>query len=163
MPDSKQSIILGAVVAALLSTSYLSFINCLCCAGMIIAGLLTVWHYTSNNDLTVAPGKGAVMGLTAAAIGSFVAIFLNYVLIMMGIRADAAIMEFIVGLAGDNMPPDQLDEMRKQIETPATFGKHFLNGLIGVVVGGIFGAIGGAIGASVFKKGPKPGEEGAIV
>ena len=163
MPDSKQSIILGAVVAALLSTSYLGFINCLCCAGMIIAGLLTVWHYTSNNSLTVPPGKGAVMGMTAVAIGSFIAIFLNFILIQMGIRADVAIMRAIVEIVGDNIPPDQLDQMQEQIETPATFGKHFLNGLIGVVVSAIFGAVGGAIGASVFKKGPKPGEEGTIV
>ena len=96
MPDKKQSLILGAVVAALLSTSYLSFINCLCCAGMIIAGALTVWHYTSTNDLTIPAGQGAVMGLTAAAVGAFAAIFMNFVLIKMGIRADRAITEAII-------------------------------------------------------------------
>ncbi|MEX0746709.1 MAG: hypothetical protein WD275_01835, partial [Rhodothermales bacterium] len=83
MPDKKQSIVLGAVVAALLSTSYLGFINCLCCAGMIIAGALTVWHYASTNEMTIPAGQGAVMGLIAAIIGSFVAIFLNFILIKM--------------------------------------------------------------------------------
>lgn len=153
MPSQKQSIILGVAVATILSTSYLSFINFLCCAGMIAAGMVTVWHYTSTHNLTIPAGRGAVMGLIAAGIGSFLAIFLNFALIKLGIRADLAISQFVIDTFGENMPPEALDDMREQMDKPVTFAGYFVNGLIGLVVSAIFGAIGGAIGASVFKKG----------
>lgn len=153
MPDQKQSILLGAAVAAVLSTSYLGLINCFCCAGVVIAGIVTVWHYTDTNQVTVPAGRGAMMGLSAAAIGSFVAVLLNFVLIKMGVRADLMIQQMIIDNFGDMMPPEQIDQMRDQMERPITFLSHFLSGLVGVLVSAIFGAVGGAIGASIFKKG----------
>jgi hypothetical protein len=129
---------------------------------MILAGALTVWHYTSTNELTIPAGKGALMGLTAAALGAFAAIFLNFLLIKMGIRADRAIVEAIISMFGDNLPPDQVDTMQDELDQPVRFGKHFLNGLIGVVVGAIFGAIGGVIGAAMFKRGPVASEGGTV-
>ena len=157
MPDQKQSILLGALVTALLSTSYLGFINCLCCAGVIIGALVTVWHYTSTNQLTIPAGKGAVMGLIAAIIGSIIALFLNYVLMQMGLGTSEIVMSFIIENFGENMPPEQLEELREQMRTGQTIGAYLINGVIGVVVSAIFGAIGGAIGAAIFQK----GEEGS--
>jgi hypothetical protein len=159
MPDQKQSILLGAAVAAVLSTSYLGLINCLCCAGVVIAGILTVWHYTDTNQVTVPAGRGAMMGLAAAALGAFVAIFLNFVLIKMGVRADLMIQQLIIDRFGDAIPPEQVDQMRDQMERPVTFVSHLLSGLIGVLVSAIFGAVGGAIGASIFKKGSEPADD----
>ena len=44
MPDTKQSILMGALVTGILSTSYLSLINLLCCLGVIAGALVAVWH-----------------------------------------------------------------------------------------------------------------------
>lgn len=153
MNPKQQSILLGAAIVALLSTSYLSFINCLCCLGVILGAVVSVWHYTETNALTIKPGEGAVMGLAAAIIGSIVAIFLNYILISIGIRHDAALIDGMINMFGDAMNPDQLDELRAQTQETAGFGSHLLNGLLGAAIAGIFGAIGGAIGAAMFKKG----------
>lgn len=152
--------ILGAAVVAVLSTSYLGFINCLCCAGVIAGAMAAVWHYTNTNELTIATGEGAVMGLVAGALGAVVAFFLNYALLQMGLGAEEAIREVVMNMFADQMSTEQIEEMERQMESGSSFGARAVNGLIGVVVSAIFGAIGGAIGAAVFKKGSE--EDGAI-
>jgi hypothetical protein len=156
MPDSKQSILLGALVAGLLSTSYLSYINILCCLGVIAGALAAVWHYTDTNELTIPTGKGAGLGTMAALGGTLIALVLNLVLIQVGIRHDLAIVEFMVNSFGDSMPPEQIEEMERQLEAPFEVGPYLLNGVFGLAISAAFGAIGGSIGAKLFKKG---GEE----
>jgi uncharacterized protein YybS (DUF2232 family) len=154
MPSKQQSIVLGGVLIGILSTSYLGLINMLCCAGVIIGALVAVWHYTSQNELTISGGQGAAMGVMAALLGWAIAFVLNFVLIKAGIRSDQAISQFILDKVGSNMPPEQYDQMLQQMEQEVTFGKYFLNSLIGLGLSAVFGAIGGAIGAAVFKKAP---------
>ena len=155
MPDQKQSILLGALVTGLLSTSYLGFINLLCCAGVIIGSLVAVWHYTSTHNLTIPAGKGAVMGLITAIVGALFGFILTYVLMMIGIRHDLVITEWMLDAFGESMQPEQIDQMEEQINQPVSLGTHLLtiNTVIGIIVSAIFGAVGGAIGAAIFKKG----------
>jgi hypothetical protein len=153
MPDTKQSIILGALVTGILSTSYLGLINVLCCIGVIAGALVAVWHYTDMNELTIPTGKGAGMGAVAAVGGSAIAMILNLALIQFGIRHDLAVVEFMLNRFGDSLPPEQIEAMEAQLEAPFQLGAYFLNALLGFVISAAFGAIGGAIGAKVFKKG----------
>jgi hypothetical protein len=115
--------------------------------------MTAVWHYTNENELTVPTGEGAVIGLSAAAVGVVLATILNFILIKVGIRHDLAISEFVIQQFGDSMPPESLEEMKRQMNQPITIGAYLINGLVGIVISVIFGAIGGAIGAAVFKKG----------
>ncbi|HMB91349.1 MAG TPA: hypothetical protein VKP65_10915 [Rhodothermales bacterium] len=154
MSPKGQSIFIGGIVVALLSTSYLGLINLFCCAGVIIGSMAAVWHYTSENELTVPAGEGAVMGLSAAALGVVIATIINFILIKMGIRHDLAMSGFIMEQFGGSMPPEQVEAMEEQMNQPVTVGAYLVNGLVGIVVSVIFGAIGGAIGAAIFKKGP---------
>lgn len=153
MPDSKQSILLGALVVGLLSTSYLSLVNLLCCLGVIAGALAAVWHYTDTNELTIATGKGAGLGAMAGLGGALIALVLNLVLILVGIRHDLAVTEFLINSFGGGMPPEQLEQLEAQLEAPFEIGPYLLNGMVGFAVSAAFGAIGGAIGAKVFKKG----------
>ena len=159
MPDQKPSIFLGAAVVALLSTSYLSLINYFCCLGVIVGAMVTVWHYTSTYQLTVEMGRGAVLGLAAAALGSFVAIFLNYLLSSVGLDAGTITADLTMNMFRDMIPPEQLEQLQSQMDQQqdATLVQRLFSGLFGVVIASVFGAIGGIIGASVFKKGKEPG------
>ena len=161
MSDKTQSILIGGAVVAVLSTSYIGFINCLCCAGVIIGAMTAVWHYTNTNSLTIPAGEGAIIGRLAALTGSVLAILINYILMSLGIRSDQVITEFILNRFGDQMPIEQVEAMEDQLDASLTFGSYLLNGLIGLVVSTIFGTIGGAIGASVFKKGEQESSEAA--
>ena len=160
MPDQKSSIFLGAAVVALLSTSYLSLINYLCCLGVIVGAMTTIWHYTSTYRLTVEMGRGAVLGLAAAALGAFVAIFLNYLLSPLGLDAGTITAELTMNMFRDMMPPEQLEQLQSQMDQQQGAGlmQRLFSGLFGVVIASVFGAIGGIIGASVFKKGGAPDE-----
>lgn len=153
MPSKQQSIILGGLVAGLLSTSYLSFINFLCCAGILAGALVAVWHYTDTNELTLPAGQGAVIGILAALVGWGVSFVLNYVLIQAGIRADLTVSQFMLDRFGASMPPEQYDALIAQMEEEITVGKYVLSALPGLALSALFGAIGGAVGAAIFKKG----------
>lgn len=159
MSPKAQSTLLGAAVVAVLSTSYLGLINCLCCAGVIAGAMVAVWHYTETNKLTLPTGEGVMMGVAAAAIGWVIASILNFIIMTMGIRSDQVISEYILEMFRDQMPPEQIDQMEEQMNQPVTLATYFgtINLWIGLVVSIIFGAIGGAVGASVFKKGETPG------
>lgn len=153
MPSKQQSILLGGLVAGLLSTSYLSFINFLCCAGILAGAIVAVWHYTDSNELTIKPGEGAVLGVLAALVGWGLSFVLNYALMAAGIRADLAVSQFMLDRFGASMPPEQYDTIVAQMEEELTFGKYFVSALPGLALSALFGAIGGAIGSVLFKKG----------
>lgn len=153
MPDKKQSILLGSAVAAILSTSYLGIINCLCCAGIIAGAMVSVWHYTTNNSLTISSGSGASMGAIVGIIGIVVSAILNLILIEMGVRSDQAVTNFIINQFGDSMPQEALDQMIEQANADVTIGSYLKNAWLGFVIGPIFGAIGGVIGSNMFKHG----------
>lgn len=153
MPDQKQSILLGSAICALLSTSYLGFVNMCCCAGIIAGAMVTVWHYTNTHSVTIAPGKGAVMGVLVAVIGGIIATVLNLLLDAIGLGMQEAIQGALLDFYREQMPPEQFEQMEEQMTAQQSVGVQLLYGLLGVVVYAIFGAIGGAIGASIFKKG----------
>ncbi len=153
MPDKKQSILLGGLVAGLLSTSYLGMINMLCCAGVIIGAVVAVWHYTDSNEITISAGQGAVLGLLAALVGWAFSFVLNYVLIKAGIRSDLVISQFFLDRFGDNMPAEQYDQMLDQMTAEMTFAKYFMSAIWGLLASVAFGSVGGMIGAMIFKKG----------
>jgi len=152
MPSKQQSIILGGLIAGLLSTSYLGLINLLCCAGVIIGALVSVWHYTDTNELTIKAGQGAVIGLLAALIGWGVSFVLNFILIKAGIRSDLVFSQFILDRFGDNMPQESVDELVEQMNAEMTLAKYLAGAVWGLLFP-VFGAIGGSIGALLFKKG----------
>ena len=153
MPDKQQSIILGGIVAGVLSTSYLGMINFLCCMGIIVGALVAVWHYTDTNEITIPTGTGATMGLMVGVVAVVISSVLNLILIKAGINHETAINEFIINQWGDSMPPEQIEAMEAQMEAEKTIGQYALGIGIGLAVSSVFGAIGGSIGAKMFKKG----------
>lgn len=152
MPNKNQSILMGGLAVALLNTSYLSFINYICCLGVLIGAVVAVWHYVDSNEATLTSGQGAVLGMLAATVGFFVSYVLNLVLILAGIRHDLAMGMFMYNQFGSQMPPEQADEMLRQLEQPFSI-VQYMWGLIALPVFVGVGALGGLIGAKMFKRG----------
>lgn len=144
---------LGALITGILSTSYLGFINFVCCLGVFAGALAAVWHYTDTNELTIPTGKGATLGMSAAVGGLVIATVLNLLLLTVGINHETAMQEWMISSFGDSMPPEQLEAMEAEMEAGTSIGDRVLGFGIGAAVFAAFGAIGGAIGAKVFKKG----------
>lgn len=155
MPNRTQSVLIGGLVAGLLSTSVLGVINLFCCAGVIIGAIVGVWHYTEEHQVTIPSGQGALIGALCGVVGAVVAGVLNQVLIAIGLDFAQAMQESMVQNFG--LSADQLEQMRQMQRGQqggvlwAVFGTLF-----NMVLFAVFGALGGAIGASVFQKGEGP-------
>lgn len=165
MPSRTQSILIGGLVAGLLSTSVLGMINLLCCAGVLIGAGVGVWHYTEENRLTIPAGQGALIGALCGVVGAVLAGVLNQLLVVMGLDFATAMQENVMRNFG--MSAEQLAQMREMQQAQQGNVLWAIMGtLFNVVLFAIFGAIGGAIGASIFQKGdaepgPAGGEFGA--
>ena len=164
MPSKTQSILLGGLIVGILSTSWLGMSAMLCCANVWIGALVAVWHYTSENRLTITAGQGALIGVLAGLVGALIAFVLNYVLSLVGLPDSVAMGETINGFFRGMVPADQAAQMEEQMAEQMEFQRSFTGRLIGLgsglLVGAIFGAIGGAIGGAIFKK-ADPNQPGA--
>jgi energy-converting hydrogenase Eha subunit A len=126
--------------------------SAICCLGVIGAGLVAVWHYTSTNALTITGGEGAGMGAAAGAVAAILTGILSYALIAAGILPDP---EVVMQEMLESMPEDQ----RAMAERFGGVGTGPVGWIINAVIYAVIGAIGGAIGAALFKKGPITPEE----
>ncbi len=164
MTARQQSILIGAVVTGILSTSYLFFINILCCLGVMIGGAVAMQQYTSRTRAPVESGDGAVLGALAGAGGAILQPILNWALRPFGLGIRDISMSMMEGMQGQ---PGMSPEMMQQLQTSPSLGAILFNLVIGIIVYAIFGAIGGAIGAAIFggdeqggdiqPGGPQPG------
>ncbi len=155
MPSKSQSIIVGALVYALLGLA-INFLfvgttigAVLGCLVAFSGGTIAVWHYTSTHSLTLEAGKGAGMGALAGLGGAFVASALALLFISLGLMPEpmeAVRQQFI----DQGMTGEQLDQSLAMAEN---FSNPIISLVIGSVVGALLGAISGAISALVFKKG----------
>jgi len=144
---------LGGLVVGLLSTSYLGFLNLLCCASVWIGALVAVWHYTDTNELTLPAGQGAVLGILAGLFGFAISFVVNYILVaVLDIRSDLVVGQMILDRFSGSMPPEAYEEAVDKMNEPVTIVSYLKNSWT-VILYVIFGAIGGAIGAAIFKKG----------
>lgn len=154
MNSKTQSILIGALVVGVLSTSYLSFINIICCLGVMLGGATAVWHYTSTNELTIMSGEGAGLGALAGILGGLLGFALDQTMGLFGLGSQ----QIQQGLWEGFMQAEQIEAMQEQQEAFQSGGMRFVGALIGMAFGAVFGAIGGAVGSSMFKNGEQVDE-----
>ena len=157
MTPRHQSILIGAVVTGILSTSYLFFINILCCLGVIIGGAVATQQYTSRTRTSIESGDGAVLGALAGAGGAILQPLLNRALRPFGLGMRDIVLSWVKGMEGQ---PGMSPEMMQQLQARPTLGAILFNLVVGIIVFAIFGAIGGAIGAAIFGEDEAPGAGG---
>jgi hypothetical protein len=143
-----QSIFIGGVVVGVLSTSYLSLINLLCCMGVVIGGGTAAWHYISTADRSIDPVEGATLGAGAGVVGSLLSSLFDWALRPIGLDGQSALQN----LAGVDMEQmmQQNSMMQEQMMQEPTMGMMLVSLVMGAIFLAVFGAIGGAIGASLF-------------
>lgn len=160
MTIRQQSILMGALVTGILSTSYLGFINSICCLGVIIGGIVAAQQYVSRSR-TAAPagegavvlsaGDGAVLGALAGAAGSILGTLFDRALRPFGLDSQTIWQGMMEGMMQDMNGQQGLSpEMMQQMQEGGGFGMLLVSLVIGIIVYAIFGAIGGALGAALF-------------
>jgi hypothetical protein len=165
MPE-KPSILMpalfGGIITGVLSgIPFLNFVNCICCAGVLLGGFMAVFFYNKDlvpqmPPLTSQDGLklGALSGVFGAIIGTIISAALMAVV---GNVAGQAMFDMMYNLYDstgilDQMPPDAIDQMEQGMRDSGLSATSIIGSLI---IYPIFGLLGGLIGYSVYK--PKAG------
>ncbi|WP_103020614.1 hypothetical protein [Salinibacter altiplanensis] len=153
MTPRQQSILVGAVVTGILSTSYLGLLNTICCLGVIVGGIVTTQQYAAYSPGAIASGDGAVLGASAGAVGAVLSALFDVGLRPLGLDSQSVQQtvqeQLMQNMGGQGMSPEMMQQM--QGDAPgllSAMGIALL--LLNVVVFAIFGAIGGALGTTLF-------------
>jgi hypothetical protein len=150
MTPRQQSILVGAVVTGILSTSYLSLINFACCLGVILGGAVAVQQFTSRTGTSVETGDGAVLGALAGVGGAVLANIFDRALRPLGLDSQSISQDMMQNFAQMEGQQGMSPEMMQQFQGGGSMTMIIVGLLVGIVVNAIFGAIGGAIGAAIF-------------
>lgn len=163
MTPRQQSILIGAVVTGILSSSYLGFINILCCLGVIIGGVVASQQYVSRTGGTIRAGDGAVLGALAGVGGSILGSLFNWMLRPLNLDYQSIGQSMTRGLRkqmmqqGGEMSPEMMQQL--QGDGPGMLSMMgILFFLVGLIIYAIFGAIGGALGTALFGGDGEPGQ-----
>jgi len=145
----KAALIGGVAIGVLSAIPFVNFVNVCCCGWALIGGALATYLYVKDSQTPVNAGDGAMLGLLAGAVGAGIYLILgvpiNYVV-------GNAMGSMMMNIFSGNMPPEQAEAMRQQMEASQSIVAVLINGLLiafGIV---IFSVAGGALGVPIFEK-----------
>ncbi len=179
MPSKTQSILVGGLVAAVTGTilqvaGYVSgatspvdpnpvlgiIFNILGCMVMLTSGLVAVWHYATENELTLKGSQGVGIGSLAGIVYAVAGIVLGWVLVLLNVLPSPEETLELMRDAGTFDAPgaEQAESITRIMVTWGWVVMAFIGGVL-------MGLIGGAIGAALFKRGVESphGEESSMM
>lgn len=77
------SAIVGGTVSALLFTvPFINLINCFCCAGIMIGGVIALIYYDQSFEIKeyISPAIALTVGLVSGIAGAFIAVFVDWII-----------------------------------------------------------------------------------
>ncbi len=158
-PSKLMPAVYGGIVMGVLSgIPFLNFINCLCCAGVLLGGFLAVFFYNKDlaPDMLLTNSDGLQLGALAGVVGAVVSTLISVLLILtIGNISGEAMYELVYGIYDsmgiiNQMSPDQLDQL-DQMKASELSPFNIISAFI---IYPLFGLLGGLIGYSVYKKKP---------
>ena len=123
--------------------------GCLACLIGLTSGIIAVWHYTGEYEVTIYQGDGIKIGALAGVVSALVGFLLVRILTWMGVMPTAA--EIVEEMS--NNPA--MENAGSQLEAMVPLYEFFMGWgglIIGLVIGSILGLLGGMLGAAMFKK-----------
>jgi hypothetical protein len=154
-PDKLIPALYGGIIMALISAiPFINFINCLCCAGVMLGGFFAVFFYKNNFTPDTPPytsgecmGLGAMAGVFGAIIGTVLSVA---VLALFG-NITSEYMVDILKNSGLDIPTEAFDAMEESMAAGLSFGSVMIQLFASLVIDSLFGLLGGLIGYSVYK------------
>ena len=158
------ALICGAVIGVVSATPGLSLINCCCCAGVWLGGLLAMYLYKKEFTEGMPPLESSdalMLGLMAGVVGAFAAVLVNVLILVTFGPIEAELVRSISGKVLDRMseqgslPADMVETLKDQIEASIKDSGRMSNifgGLfITLIVYPIFTILGALLGYSLFR------------
>ncbi len=147
----------GIIIGVISSVPFLNLINCLCCAGIMLGGFLSIYFYKENFTPDTPPFTTAdcvSVGLYAGIIGAFIGAILDSVFLMIfGNVVGAYVLEFLQNMELD-IPDEALESIEQAFDQSLSAASILIGLISGIIINSIFGVLGGLIGFNIFK--PKP-------
>jgi len=148
----------GVITGATIGLPFLNLLNCFCCGGVLLGGLLSVFFYT--RDLmpgmpSFESGEALQLGALSGVFGAVVGTFLQMVVLLSIGDFGREFLSSIVYDGGiiDNLPPEIADALEEELGAPESFS--FFGTLaslfVWLIIGPLFGLLGGLIGHVIFK------------
>src|SRR5467141_2556172 len=130
-PDKNIPALYGGIIMGLVSSiPFLSLINCLCCAGILLGGFLAVMFYKKNFTPDTPPFTSAdclAVGAMAGVVGAFVGTILT--LTFTAIFGDVA-RELVLNLIRNGsipLPPELADKIEESMREGASGFRMFFH------------------------------------
>jgi len=150
----------GIIMGAISGIPFLNFLNCFCCAGVLLGGLMSVFFY--KNDLTpnsspLTSADSLQLGLLAGVFGALVGTVIHaLILATLGDMTSGMAMSILRNFEGA-IPPEALEQAERSMGESAGLGLLSLvtTFFVSIIIDPLFGLLGGLVGYSIFK--PKPG------
>lgn len=148
-PDKLGPALIGGVVIGIISAvPVINLINCFCCAGVILGGMIAVRQYQQRlGAMEISSSEGVTLGLMAGASGALFSTILTS-MITGGVKHQIdQILEH-----SSKLPPEIEDAL---IQVQNLGGEMFfiIVGLVfSLIIYSIFGIIGGLIAVSILKR-----------
>jgi hypothetical protein len=148
-PDKlRPALIGGALIGIISAIPIINWINCFCCAGVIIGGILAVHLYNKNLvGFELTSSDGVTIGLMAGASGALISTILTS-LITGGVKRQ---IDRVLEYSGE-MPPELEDALLRIQQMGGEMFFVIVGLIFTLVIYSIFGIIGGLIAVSIFKK-----------
>jgi hypothetical protein len=152
----KPALIGGIALGILSALPIIGMFNCICCAWVLIGGLLAAYLYIKESSVPVSLGRGAALGLITGAAGAVIfALFSIPILLLSG------------GPGGYNFAAKLQQQMDKMPNVPAetrqamqALASHGEMAVLFIIFGfflclivfALFAMIGSTVGVALFEK-----------
>ena len=154
-PAKLQPALLGGVTIGVLSAlPVINLANC-CCAWILFGGALSAYLMQQNHPDPIQIGDGAIVGLLAGIVGSFVWLIVSVPISTALAPFQSDMAGRIIRDAGD-MAPEMRAIFENMAGAPAIGLSLILGFFVMLCVSTVFGMLGGLFGALMFKKNQPP-------
>jgi hypothetical protein len=136
------------VLGVLSALPIVAFGNICCCLWVVSGGAVAAYAFQQHHTTPMTPGEGALVGLLAGLIGTFIYVLLSVPINLLMAPFERQLVERLATFG--NMPP----EFRDYVNRPAGLRAVgiLLDFVIRFFIDGIFSTIGGLLGAVMFVK-----------
>ncbi len=152
-PDKLRPALFGGLTIAIVSTiPVLNFINCFCCAGVILGGLLSVYFYNKSqiglgDASSLNDGDGIILGLMSGAFGAIIGTIFSSIIGTNLQQQLEKIMEY-----SSELPPEVNDALDMLSQHQEGIALIVLGLFISLIIDCLFGILGGILGVSLLAK-----------
>ena len=158
------ALVSGAAIGVVSAIPGLSLINCCCCAGILLGGMLSVYLYRQEFTDQTPPMESSdavILGIIAGVVGAFAMTLVDVLIISLfgdiGGRLAQSVMERLLETMEEQgtMPPEMVEQLRGEMEKSLQESQSFWGVIstlfISLIIYPLFAMLGALIGYSIWK------------